>query len=74
MRRPNLKIIGREESEDSQVKRPVNIFNKIKEENFHNLKKKMPMTIQETYRTTNRLDQKKKLILSHNNQNSKCTK
>jgi hypothetical protein len=29
MRRPNLRIIGIEESEDSQLKGPVNIFNKI---------------------------------------------
>jgi hypothetical protein len=29
MRRPNLRIIGTEESEDSQLKGPVNIFNKI---------------------------------------------
>jgi hypothetical protein len=29
MRRPNLKIIGIEESKDSQVKGPVNIFNKM---------------------------------------------
>jgi dGTP triphosphohydrolase len=28
-RRTNLRIIGREESEDSQIKEPVNIFNKI---------------------------------------------
>jgi hypothetical protein len=34
MRRPNLRIIGIEESEDSQLKGPVNIFNKIIEENF----------------------------------------
>jgi hypothetical protein len=33
MRRPNLRKIGIEESEDSQLKRPVNIFNKIVEEN-----------------------------------------
>jgi chromosome segregation ATPase len=46
MRRPNLKIIGIEESEDSQLKGPVNIFNKI-EENFPTLKKEMPMNIQE---------------------------
>jgi hypothetical protein len=39
MIRPNLRIIGIEESEDSQVKGPVNIFNKIIEENFSNLKK-----------------------------------
>jgi hypothetical protein len=44
MRRPNLKIIGVEESEDSHLKRPVNIFysfpvnifKKIIEENFLN--------------------------------------
>jgi hypothetical protein len=29
MRRPNLRIRGIEESEDSQLKRPENIFNKI---------------------------------------------
>ena len=74
MRRPNLRIIGIEESEDSQLKGPVNIFNKIIEENFPNLKKEMPMNIQEAYRTPNRLDQKKKFLLSHNNQNTKCTK
>jgi hypothetical protein len=45
MRRPNLRIIGIEESEDLQLKEPVNIFNKIIEKNFPNLKKKMPMNI-----------------------------
>jgi len=34
MRRPNLRIIGIEESQDSQLKGPVNIFNTIIEENF----------------------------------------
>jgi hypothetical protein len=38
VRRPNLRIIGIEESEDSQLKGPVNMFNKIIEENFPNLK------------------------------------
>jgi hypothetical protein len=46
MKRSNLRIIGIEESQDSQLKGPVNIFNKIKEENFCNLKKEMPMNIQ----------------------------
>ena len=32
----------------------------------------MSMNIQEAYRTPNRLDQKKKFLLSHNNQNTKC--
>jgi hypothetical protein len=34
MKRPNLRIIAIEESEDSQLKGPVNILNKIIEENF----------------------------------------
>jgi hypothetical protein len=38
---------------------PANIFNKIIEENFPNLKKEMPMNIQEAYRIPNRLDQKR---------------
>jgi len=59
MSRSNLRIIGIEESEDSQIKGPVNIFNKILEENFPNLKKEMPINIQEAYRTPNRLDQKR---------------
>ena len=59
MRRPNLRIIGVDENEDFQLKGPVNIFNKIIEENFPNLKKEMPVNIQEAYRTPNRLDQKR---------------
>jgi chromosome segregation ATPase len=59
MRRPNLPIIGVDENEDFQLKRPANMFNKIIEENFPNLKKEMPMNIQEAYRTPNRLDQKR---------------
>ena len=49
--RPNLMIIGIEESKDLHLKGPVNIFNKIIEENFPNLEKEMPMNIQEAYRT-----------------------
>jgi uncharacterized coiled-coil protein SlyX len=58
MRRPNLRIIGTEESEDSQLKGPLNIFNKLIEKNLPNLKKEMPMNIKETYRPLNRLDKK----------------
>ena len=58
MRRPNLRIIV-DENEDFQLKGPANIFNKIIEENFPNLKNDMPMNIQEAYRTPNRLDQKR---------------
>jgi hypothetical protein len=50
---------NRYRSQDSQVKGSVNIFNKIIEENFPNLKKEMSMNIQEAYRTPNRLDQKR---------------
>jgi hypothetical protein len=57
MRRPNLQIIV-DENEDFQLKWPANIFNKIIEENFPNIKKEMPMNIQEAYRTPNRLDMK----------------
>ena len=46
MRRPNLRI-GIDENEDFKIKGPVNIFNKIIEENFPNLKKEMTMNIQE---------------------------
>jgi hypothetical protein len=59
MRRPNLHIIGVDDNEDFQLKGPINISNKIIEENFPNLKKEMPMNIQEAYRTPDRLDQKR---------------
>ena len=42
MRRPNLQIIGVDENEDFKLKGLANIFNKIIEENFPNLKKEMP--------------------------------
>jgi hypothetical protein len=42
-----------------QFKGPVNIFNGIIEENFPNLKKEMPMNIQEAFKTPNTLDQKR---------------
>jgi hypothetical protein len=57
VRRPNLRIADIEESKDSQLKGPINIFNKVVEEKFPNLNKVMPMKIQEAYRTSNRLDQ-----------------
>ena len=59
MKRSNLRIIGIEEGEEAQLKGEENIFNKIIEENFPNLKD-MPMKVQEAYRTPNRLDQRKK--------------
>jgi hypothetical protein len=72
MRRPILQIIGVDENEDFQLKGPANM-NKIIEENFPNLKKEMPINIQEAYRTPNKLDQKRNSS-RHNNQNNKLTK
>ena len=72
MKRPNLRIIGVEEGEELQLKGPENIFNKIIEENFPNLKNDIPMKVQEAYRTPNRLDQKK-IPSPYNNQNTKHT-
>ena len=57
LRRPKFRIIGIDESKDLQIKGPANIFSKIMEENYPNLKREMPMNIQEAYRTPNRLDQ-----------------
>ena len=42
MRRPNLRIIGIDENEAFQLKGPINIFNKIIEENFPNLRMTCP--------------------------------
>jgi hypothetical protein len=60
------------EREESQAKGKENIFNKIIEEIFSDLKK-TSIKVQEAYRTTYRMDHKKKeIILSeHNNQSAK---
>jgi chromosome segregation ATPase len=52
---PNLRIMGIEE--EVQAKGIRNTFNKIITENFPNLEKVMPIQVQETSRTPNRLDQ-----------------
>jgi hypothetical protein len=49
--------MGIEEGEKVQAKGIDNIFNKIITEIFPNLKKTMPIQIQEASRTPNRLDQ-----------------
>lgn len=56
MKRPNLRMIGMEEAEETQLKDLENIFYKIIEEN--NLKNEIPVMVQEVFRTQNRLDQK----------------
>jgi hypothetical protein len=48
----------KKKKEDFQHKGSVNIFNKFIQEIFPNLKKEMPMNIQEAYRTPNSVDQK----------------
>ena len=53
MKRPKLRIIGLEEGDELQLKGTENIFKKIIEENFPNLKKDMPIKVQEAYRTPN---------------------
>ena len=58
VKRPSLKIIEIEERKEIQVKDTENIINKITEENFPNLDE-MSIKIQEAYRASNRLDQKR---------------
>jgi hypothetical protein len=49
--------MGIEEEEEVQVRGIRNIFNEIITENFPNLKKALPIQLQEASRTPNRLDQ-----------------
>jgi lipid A disaccharide synthetase len=56
IKRPNLRIMGIG-GEEVQAKGMHNIFNKIITETFSNLKKTMPIQVQETSRTPNRPDQ-----------------
>jgi hypothetical protein len=58
MKIPSIMVMSIEENEESQFKGPVNIFNKILEEILPNLKKDMPINIQEAYIIQNRLYQK----------------
>ena len=60
MKRPNLRINRIEENGDSQLKGPKNVFNKIIEENFPNLKKEVAMKIQEAHRTPKKWVQERK--------------
>jgi hypothetical protein len=59
MNKQNLRIIGIDKGEETQVKDTENIFSKIIEENCLNLKK-MTIKVQGAYRTPNRLEQKRK--------------
>jgi hypothetical protein len=54
--RPNLRIIGIKE-EEVQAKGICNMSNKIIAQNFPNLKKELPIQVQEPSRTSNKRDQ-----------------
>jgi septation ring formation regulator EzrA len=56
IKKPNMRIMGIEE-EEVQAKEICNVCNKIITENFPNLKKVLPIQVQEASRTPNRLDQ-----------------
>ena len=56
--------MGIEKLEAVQLKGTENLFNKIIEEKFTNLKKDMPMEIQEAYGTPNRMDQNKNPLVT----------
>ena len=49
MKKTNLKTIGIDKGATTQIKDTENIFNKIREENFPNLQKNMPIKV-EAYR------------------------
>jgi chromosome segregation ATPase len=59
IKRANRRIMSIKEGEEVQAKGICNIFNKIITENYQNLEKVMPIQVQETYKTPNRLDQKR---------------
>jgi hypothetical protein len=56
-KRTNLRIMGIEDAEGVQANGIHNIINKIVTENFTNLKKVLPIQVQEASRSPNRLDQ-----------------
>jgi hypothetical protein len=61
MKRTNLRIIRIEIEGDCSLKVTENMFNKLVGENFSNLKKNVPINVQEAYRTTtNTVSQKRK--------------
>jgi hypothetical protein len=64
LRKPNLRIICIDDKEAIQLKGPGNIFFKIIEENFPNLKNEMPMNIQKAYITPKSLGLKRNSSVS----------
>jgi hypothetical protein len=74
VRRSNLRIIGIDENGDFQLNRPVNIFNKIIEENFPNLKERDAHEYTRNLQKPKKIGPEKKFLPSNNNQNTTCTK
>jgi hypothetical protein len=54
--RSNLRIIGIEEKEEIKLKCPKMVFNKIIEEILPNMRKMMPIKVQQAHRTSNMLN------------------
>jgi hypothetical protein len=50
MKKSNPRVINIEEGEETQIPGPENVFNKIIEEKFPNLKKEIPIKVQESHR------------------------
>lgn len=46
MKSPKLQIVEREEGKETQIKSPENIFNKILEEIFPNLRNELPIKLE----------------------------
>jgi hypothetical protein len=74
MRRQNLKIIGIDENEDFQLKGPINIFNKIIEKKLLYDKERDAHEHIRNLQNSKYIVPEKKFLLSHNSQNTKCTK
>ena len=64
IKRPNLRIICIEESENSQLKGPENVFNKMIEENIPNLREVIAINVQKSYRTPNNWTRKENSLLT----------
>jgi hypothetical protein len=80
IKRPNLQLMDMEEKEE-QAKAIGKIFNKVRAENFPHFKKELVIQVQETFRTSKRLDQNTTYpchtvvkTLSIQNKNTKCCK
>lgn len=65
MKRPSIRIIGIKDVEESQLKGAENISKIITEGKFSNLKKQIPIKVQEAQRMPNRLDLGKKKSPHH---------